>query len=192
MTAILYPVADTAEAALHAPRGYAVREREAESLAGAAVAFVSEAVGPAFATRDAALDAYAGRLEDERPGAPMAPPEARWGQLTPVAAETPSQRSAPVQPSYRQGRRWPIQDDAPPILWRLSVSYWKIGGAAVELPSEPARKLRRGNAGRELAGPALNALARQPLRAVKLQQPLDIGLFEMRPPEAPDTLIPDE
>ncbi len=194
MTAILYPVAETAEAALHAPQGYAAREREAESLAAAAVAFVSEVVGPAFATREAALDAYAGRVEDERPGGLVVPPEARWRQLTPVTALGVSRRPAlaPAQPSYRDGRRWPAREEAEPILWRLSVSYWKIGGATVELPSEAARKLRRGDAGRGLAGPALNALARQPLRAVKLQQPLDIGLFEMRPPEAPDTLIPDE
>ncbi len=194
MTAILYPVAETAETALHAPRGYAAREREAESLAAAVVAFVSEAVGPAFATREAALDAYGGRVEDERPGALTVPPEARWRQLTPVAAQASHRRAlpAPSQPSYLDGRRWPIPEEAAPILWRLSVSYWKIGGAAVELPSEAARKLRRGESGRGLAGPALNALARQPLRAVKLQQPLDIGLFEVRPPEAPDTLIPDE
>ncbi len=192
MTAILYPVADTAEAALHAPRGYAARAREAESLAAAAVAFVSEAVGPAFATREAALNAYAGRVEDERPGGLLVPPEGRWRQLTPVSSPNGHGHAAPAQPSYHDGRRWPVPEDAATILWRLSVSYWKIGGVAAELPSEAARKLRRGEAGRGLAGPALNALARQPLRAVKLQQPLDIGLFEMRPPEAPDTLIPDE
>lgn len=32
---------------------------------------------------------------------------------------------------------------------------------------------------------ALRALTCQPLRAVKPQQPLDIGLFETRLPEAP-------
>ncbi len=194
MTAILYPVAETAEAALHAPRGYAAREREAQSLAAYFVVFVSELVGPAFANREAALDAYAGRVEDERPGGLSVPPEGRWRQLTPVCAQTGSRQALKpsAQPSYHDGRRWPVLEDAQPILWRLSVSYWKIGGAAKELQSEAARKIRRGEAGRSLAGPALNALARQPLRPVRLQQPLDIGLFEMRPPEAPDTLIPDE
>ena len=38
----------------------------------------------------------------------------------------------------------------------------------------------------------LRALARQPLRPVKPQQPLDAGLFEMPAPEAPHILIPDE
>ncbi len=193
MTAILYPVAETAEAALHAPRGYAAREREAQSLAAHDVAFISEAVGPAFATREAALDAYAGRVEDERPGGVAVPPEGRWRHLVPVCAQTGKHEAAlPAQPSYQDGRRWPIPGRPAAILWRLSVSYWRMGGAAVDLQTEAARKVRRGEAGRGLAGPALNALARQPLRAVKLQQPLDIGLFEMRPPEAPDTLIPDE
>ena len=194
MTSILYPVAETAEAALHAPRGYAAREREARSLAAHPVAFASEVVGPAFATREAALDAYAGRVEDDRTGGLAVPPESRWRQLVPVCAETGNRRTAtaPAQPTYRDGRRWPVREDTPSIRWRLLVSYWKLESAAGELQGEAARKLRRGDAGRDLGGPALNALARQPLRPVRLQQPLDIGLFEMRPPEAPDTLIPDE
>ena len=38
----------------------------------------------------------------------------------------------------------------------------------------------------------LQALAGQPLRPLRPQQPLDAGLFELAPPEAPDKLIPDE
>ena len=193
MTSILYPVAETAEAALYAPRGYAAREREARAVAAAAVSFASEAVGPAFTTREGALQAYTGRADDRVPPDPATDTDRGWRRLVPVSTIS-SSRHAPVpsaKPSYRDGRRWPIQDSAP-ILWRLSVSYWKIGGEAVDLQSEAARKVRRAEAGRGLAAPALNALARQPLRPVKLQQPLDIGLFEMRPPEAPDTLIPDE
>ena len=194
MTAILYPVAETAEAALHAPRGYAARAREAESVAAAAVAFVSEAVGPAFATREAALDAYAGRVDDNRPGGGAVAPEGRWRNLVPVSAPAGGRHApaAPAKPAYRDGHRWPVPQTDVPVLWRLSVSYWKISGAEVVLPAEAARHMRRDGAGRELGGPALNALTRQPLRPVKLQQPLDIGLFEMRCPEAPDTLIPDE
>jgi hypothetical protein len=30
------------------------------------------------------------------------------------------------------------------------------------------------------------------MRAVQPQQPLDIGLFEFRLPEAPDIIVPDE
>jgi hypothetical protein len=40
--------------------------------------------------------------------------------------------------------------------------------------------------------PALRARLERPLRPVKPQQPLDIGLFEVRPPEAPHILMPDE
>lgn len=177
---ILYPVAETAEAALHAARGHAVREREAERLAAVPVAFVTEAVGPAFATRAAAVDAY--------PGAE----ESGWRQLVPVAAGSGAALQQ-VRPVYRQGRRWPEAEAPGAVLWRLSVSYWRIGGAGpAPAPLEPARKARRRESGRELKGATLNALARQPLRAVKPQQPLDIGLFEVRRPEAPDTFIPDE
>jgi hypothetical protein len=38
----------------------------------------------------------------------------------------------------------------------------------------------------------LRAIARQPLRAVAPQQPLDIGLFETRLPENPSIVVPDE
>ena len=39
---------------------------------------------------------------------------------------------------------------------------------------------------------ALRARLSEPLRPLKPQQPLDIGLFEVRPPEAPHILMPDE
>jgi hypothetical protein len=47
-------------------------------------------------------------------------------------------------------------------------------------------------AGGEVAPETLRAIARQPLKPVKPQQPLDIGLFETRPPEAPHIVMPDE
>ena len=191
---VLYPVADTAEAALHAARGYAARERQALAIAGEAVVFVTEAVGPAFASPEAALDAYPGRLDDERPGKRVqVAPEARWCALRPVAQEAVRRRPR-VEPVNRDGRRWPAPDPAAaPALWRLSVSYWRVGAqvAAAE-PAEPARKLRRSAAGDALDPLALRALARQPLRPVRPQQPLDIGLFETRPPEAPHIVMPDE
>ena len=68
MSAVLYPVAANAEAALASPQGRAVREREAQSVAGEPVHFVREFTGPVFKTEDSALDAYAGRVDDERPG----------------------------------------------------------------------------------------------------------------------------
>ena len=56
MTAILYPVAADAGQAFSEPKGRAAREREAERLAGEGVAFLTEPVGPPYATRQAALD----------------------------------------------------------------------------------------------------------------------------------------
>ena len=181
---ILYPIAETAEAALHAPRGQAAREREAERLAGTGVVFVTEAVGPAFTSEAAALQAYAARADDER-----------WRQIRPVSA-APGARPAPrrpVQPTFQDGRRWPQPvANGTPTLWRLSVSYWRIAAEAPAAIEVPARKLRRDGTARDLDGPALDALARQPLRPARSQQPLDIGLFEVRLPEDPDTLMPDE
>ena len=190
---VLYPIAASAEAALHAPVGFAARERNAEAVAGAAVHFVTEPVGPAFASEAAALDAYPGRLDDERPGRrAQVAPEARWCALRPVAPE--GVRMKAQAPVNKDGRRWPARDPkAPGALWRLSVSYWRIGVAATASePAGPARRLRRQASGETLDAAALRALARQPLREVRPQQPLDVGLFEARMPEAPDRLIPDE
>ena len=191
MTAILYPVAETAEAALHAPQGYAARERDAQAQHGT-VRFVSEITGPAFATREAALDAYAGRVEDERPGRPQPAPEALWSRLAPVSsADGRPVRKAPARPIYRHGRRWPEVEPKTSTLWRLSVSYWQLQ-ADEAAPKGSARDLRRTEVGRDLDARALTALTRQPMRAVQPQQPLDIGLFEFRLPEAPDIIVPDE
>jgi hypothetical protein len=189
---VLYPVAQTAEAALQAPRGFAARERSARDIAGGAVAFVTEMVGPVFPSEEAALDAYAGRVDDDRPGRRVqVAPDQRWCALKPVAA-APLRKRRPIAPVNRDGRRWPQpHPEAFPTGWRLSVSYWKLGAAALDAPSEPARKLRR-SGGEALPPEALKALARQPLQPVRPQQPLDIGLFETRPPEAPHIVMPDE
>ena len=60
---ILYPVAANAEQALARPLGRAARESEARRRAGHDVAFTTDPAGPAFPTREAALAAYADRLE---------------------------------------------------------------------------------------------------------------------------------
>ena len=192
MTAILYPVAATAQAALYAPRGYAARAREAEALAGAGVAFTTETIGPAFESREAALAAYAAQAA--HPNALDESGSGDWRTLVPVAPEAGGHvgLGKPLHPVFKNGRRWPEPGDPAAVLWRLSVAFWRIGGQDVAAPLEAARRMRRDASGRELGGPVLNALARQPLRALRPQQPLDIGLFEIRPPEAPDTLIPDE
>ena len=70
MSAILYPVAANAEEALAGPRGRVARQKDAAQLAEGPVSFVTEDVGGAFASREAALDAYPGRLDDERPDLP--------------------------------------------------------------------------------------------------------------------------
>lgn len=198
--AITYPVAATADAALHSPLGFAAREREAaqiveRSAAAAEVEFITQAVGPAFTTREAALDAYAGKVDDERAGRIAIALEARWCELravsTPVGAR-PKPR-APLQPQCRNGRRWPAPDPErqAATLWRLSVSFWRFG-AAVEHHDVPARKLRRHAASKDLDGATLGALARQPLQALRPQRALDIGLFEYRLPDNPDIIMPDE
>jgi hypothetical protein len=174
---ILYPVAASADEAIRAPRGLAARAREAADLAGGAVSFVSEAVGPAFATEAALIEVF---------GGPAAQP---WAQLQPVAAS--AKPRAPIRPVNQDGRRWPQGKHGAPALWRLNVSYWRIDSAE-QGPPDHARKLRRDPEAGELDGKTLRALARQPLRAMKPQQPLDIGLFEVRPPDAPHLIIPDE
>jgi hypothetical protein len=187
---ILYPVADNPTAALNAPVGRAAREREAAGLAAEAVSFVTEPAGPAFATREAALDAYRGRLEDERPGAAVqVAPEDRYCQLAEVAVG--GRRPAPVQPSFKDGRRWPAPPPAPPTAWRLMVSYWRPVSAAPQAAAPQARHARR-KSREPHDNQALRAMARQPMQPVKPQQPLDIGLFETRLPESPHIVVPDE
>lgn len=196
MSAILYPVAVDAEAALAAPLGRVAREREARRLAGGeAVTFLTRPVGPDFASREAALDAYAGKVEDDRPGRLLSlPPEDRYCRLAELAAQVGRRRPVlpPAQPTLLEGRRWPAPPPNPIVtVWRLQVSFWKVGAAALLSPDGPqARRVRR--TGGEPDRETLDALTRQPLRAVRPQQPLDIGLFEVRPPEAPHILIADE
>jgi hypothetical protein len=189
MTAILYPVAATVEAALQAPLARAAREREAVGAAGQAVVFVTEPVGPPYASREAALDAHAGRVEDERPGRVAAlAPEDRFCRLAQVIDGRPP---PPVAPAMRDGRRWPEPKPAPRTVWRLQVSYWRLASAAKAAEGPQARLARR-KAREPLDYQALRDLARTPMRPVKPQQPLDIGLFETRPPEAPHIIMPDE
>lgn len=187
MTAILYPMAANADEALARPLGHATRESEARRRAGAAVTFATELVGPAFETREAALDAHAGRVDDERTGASPEPQD-RYCRLVEQFVDG-GRRTAPVEPTYADGRRWPEPPKPRKTVWRLAVSYWRTGGGPVA-DAPQARQVRR--AGGELDAEALRAIARTPLRPVKPQQPLDIGLFETRLPEAPHIVMPDE
>jgi hypothetical protein len=192
MTAILYPVAANAEQALSQPRARAEREREGAAAAGEAVVFTTDVVGPAFATREAALDAYRGRVEDDRTGfTPQV--EDRWCRLAEHLVVEPG-RTVPlgqVQPTFQDGRRWPPPPETPPrTAWRLSVSYWRIASAERPLEAVQARKARRSRG--DVGAATLRAIARQPMRPVEPQQPLDIGLFEARLPENPSIVVPDE
>lgn len=192
MTAILYPVAANAEQALSKPLGRAAREREAKAAAGEPVVFTTDVVGPAFATREAALEAYKGRLEDERSG--FTPEvEDRWCKLTEHAVAEPGRTAplGPVQPTFEDGRRWPKPPETPPrTAWRLLVSYWRVASAERPIEAPQARQARRSQ--RRVDPETLRAIARQPLRPVEPQQPLDIGLFEARLPENPSIVVPDE
>ena len=192
MTAIRYPVAQNAEAALSAPMARAARASDAEAVAGAAVEFVSEAAGPAFDSREAALSAYAGRLDDERPEHRMTiEPEDRYCALIELAAGPVAPRPV-MQPTYRGGRRWPKPDAPRPTVWRLSIRYWRVAVARPLLEAEPPAPPRAGRKGAPLDAKALRERLGEPLRPLKPQQPLDIGLFEVRPPEAPHILMPDD
>lgn len=188
MTAILYPVAANAELALSRPLGCAARLSDARRRAGEAVVFATDAMGPAFATREAALDAYRGRVDDDRVG--ISPePQDRYCRLIEQVADGAA-RQIGVEPTYADGHRWPTPVRPPRTVWRLSISYWRIGTAARPLDTPQARAVRR--AKQDLAPDALQAIARAPMRPIKPQQPLDIGLFEIRPPDAPHIVMPDE
>jgi len=192
MSAILYPVAANADEALAKPKGRAARTREAADLAGGPVVFVTEPVTTVFASREAALDALAGRLDDDRPGSQtQAPPEDRYLALA-ERIEGPAV-PAPAEPAFADGRRWPAPAQPPRTIFRVMVSYWRTG--ADHPPASAAgqpRALRRKTGAAGLTAAELRALAQAPLRPVKPQQPLDVGLFEARVPESPDLIIPDE
>jgi len=188
---VRYPVAVNAEGALGAPvEARAVREREALALAGGMrVEFARELTGPAFATREAAEAAWPGAVD--RPGAPGVPPEDRFCELMEVL-EPEARKGGQAEPTFEAGSRWPRPRRMLKTQWRLQVSYWRIVDPAAEPALPQARLARRTQEGEGLDPKALRALARQKLAPVKPQQPLDTGLFEYRPPEAPHLTIPDE
>jgi len=195
MTAVLYPVAKNAEAALNAPLGRAARAREAKARAKAEVRFVTEATGPAFESREAALAGLHGRLDDV---GVFVQPEDRFCTLREVLAVTKGRRTVPVpvEPLMKDGRRWPQPKAKPETVWRLSVSYWKVVDAAEEAAmaqaQAQARAARKAKESSELEPDQLRALTRQPLQPTGPQRALDIGLFEAQRPEAPGEIMPDE
>ncbi|WP_091736614.1 hypothetical protein [Phenylobacterium immobile] len=188
MSAILFPIAANAEQALSQPLGRAARERDAARSVGGDVVFTTEAVGPAFLDEAAALAAYVGRIAD--PGRRISP--AGEDLYLRLAEQIDGRPRRPVEPIFAEGRRWPAPEEAPRTVWRLRISYWRIGSAERPLDAPQARKARRARDGAAIAADTLKAIASQPLRPVKPQQGLDIGLFEVRLPEAPHIIVPDE
>lgn len=108
-----------------------------------------------------------------------------WPNNSPKA-----RRGLPLSPTYADGHRWPQPLKPPRTVWRLTVSYWRIATAARPLDAPQARLARRSM--QDLAPDTLQAISRAPMRPIKPQQPLDIGLFEIRPPDAPHIVMPDE
>jgi hypothetical protein len=193
MSAVVYPVAASAEAALNRPLARAARASEAALRAKAEVRFVTEGTGPVFETREAALDAWRGRLDDDRPGQPnLVQPEDRYCLLREILVDGKGRRPMPVEPMLKEGRRWPVPKAKPKTVWRLSVSYWKIVDAQAQAALGQARAARRSAEAALMDVERLRALAGQPLQPMRPQRALDIGLFEARMPEAPDQVMPDE
>ena len=187
---VRYPVAPSAEAALQGPKGRAEREREALGFAGGLkVAFARELTGPAFATREAAEAAYPAVVD--RTGAAGVQPEDRFCELMEVL-EPQARKGGQAEPTFQAGSRWPKPKRSLKTQWRLQVSYWRIVDPVAEPALPQARAARRTAEAQGLDAQALRSMARQPLKPVKPQQPLDIGLFEYSPPEAPHLTIPDE
>ena len=190
MPAIAYPIAAHAVDIL---KGFATlkqaeRVREAQDIAGARVGCVSETLEAAFATREAAEAYYAqgfpGLLEQ-----PFAQLQCRLKPgLKPKA-----------QAEAKSGKRWPELTSPPQSQWQLSVSYWKILKGPVEAteiphvnPKVQARAMRKRSLGQDLTPAEIRALAHTPLNPYLPQKSLDIGLFEVHPPENPNIIIADE
>jgi hypothetical protein len=191
MSAILYPIATNAERALAQPLGRAARASEANALARGAVEFVTQEVGPAFPSRAEPLAAYAGRLDNEDKGRFLQAAD-RYCTLREILEAGRSRKLRQAKPTMKDGHRWSAAPAAPATAWRLSISYWRIKGAEEIAAMAQARKARRTALTEPLDAAALRAMSRQPLAPMQPQQPLDIGLFEFRPPEAPHLIIPDE
>ena len=189
MTLPAYPIATDGHAALAALRAgsirTAAREKEAETLAGEAVAFVSESIGPLYNSEADARQAYAGVLDDQR-----------VCSLTCRIASPPPRHHKPTQPVFEEGIRWPKAEGTRTTVWQVSVSYWKVLPAPRTVtsgaPDGQARKLRKTARGYDLTPEQILALTETPLTAARPQKALDFGLFDFIPPDNPGIVIADE
>lgn len=188
---VRFPIAATADVALTAPLGRAGREREAREIAGEEVEFVRELAGAPFEDRAAAVQLYAGLIDEE--GMRAVAPEDRFCELVEVIAEEGRRRIGDqAEPVFKAGKRWPQPKRLLKTAYRLSVGFWRPVSARPPMTIDQARAMRKREGARELTAQQLRAMASQPLQAMKPQQALDIGLFEVSPPEAPHILMPDE
>ena len=203
MPLIAYPVASDASAALgllrqgKAPR--ASREKEAEAAVARRVVFTTEGTGPVFETREDGLKAYAGLVEDDRPGHIFLPAaEDQFCALTCRIKPAGGRKAKPMQPVFKDGQRWPAARKPPATVWQLSLSYWKIVPAqaaakpAPILSTDQARHLRKKARGESLTPEEVLELAHSPLTAARPQKALDFGLFDYPLPENPGIIIADE
>jgi hypothetical protein len=190
MSLPLYPVASDGHAALEAlcngDTQRAAREREAEALAGGAVAFVTQSLGPLFDSEAEAKKVYAGLLDDSRVCV-----------LTCRIAVPPPRKHKPTTPVFQDGVRWPRAAAKTPAIWQLSISYWKRlppprQTSADAAPGQQARTLRRSRKAYELTPEQILALTETPLQPARPQKALDFGLFDFIPPDNPDIVIADE
>jgi hypothetical protein len=118
-------------------------------------------------------------------------PEDRYCRLHELAID-PAGAGERQRPAFEGGRRWPKPRAAPATAWRLSVSYWRTAAAEAMLTSPAGEPERRRGQAQPADVEALRQRAARPLQPVKPQQPLDIGLFEVRPPDAPHIVMPDD
>ena len=187
---VLFPIAANAQAALETPLGRAARESDARGLAHHEVIFARELTGPDYETRAAAEAANSGRVDGA--GQPAVAPEDRYCELVEITAPPKgrTKRGGQAAPVFEAGHRWPKPRRLLETSWRLSVGYWRIVEHPIPAVLPQARAARR--SGEAMDSKALRDMAEQPLRPVTPQRSLDIGLFEVRPPDAPHLIIPDE
>lgn len=199
MSLPLFPIARDGHDALALLRGgdapSARRESEAQALAGARVAFVSENIGALYERREDALDAYMGLVADDRPGHLFVPENAACNLTcrikSPLRAKTKR-----ITPVFQDGQRWPKAAQPMETVWQLSISYWKrLPETASRTPAPvkgQARTLRRATRGSELTAEEIQGLIDNPLTAARPQKALDFGLFDFIPPDNPGIVIADE
>lgn len=185
---IAYPIANDAHDALARMKagtaGVAAREKEAETLSGARVAFVTQSIGPLYETQDEALKVYGGLIGEVC-------------QLTARIKAPAGRKTKGMAPEFKDGERWPKRPAPIATVWQLSVSYWKIisdtrAATTSEKLTDQARHLRKTAKGQTLTPEELLALTQSPLVAAKPQKALDFGLFDFIPPDNPGIVIADE